>query len=113
MVTNPKYVIKKSTNGQFYWVLNAVNGEPILKSSETYVSKQGCQTSIASSKVTVADGNFKRLISLNRQYYFNQVAGNGLILGISEMYNTSAACENGIAAVKRDAPKANVEDTTI
>lgn len=113
MTNFPKYVLKRSTNFQFYWVLSAINGEPILKSSETYVAKQGCLTSIASSKACVADGNFKRLRSTNVQYYFNQVANNGQTLGISEMYTTAQGCENGIAAVKRDAPRANLEDTTI
>lgn len=76
MVNYPKYQIKKSVNSQFYWVLFASNVEPILTSSEQYVSKQGCQTSIASSKKNVADGNFKRLKATSGQYYFLQVAGN-------------------------------------
>lgn len=113
MVKNPKYQIKKSTNNQFYWVLISVNGEPILKSSEMYVSKQGCQTSIASSKSNITDGSFKRMKSVSNQFYFTQVASNGLTLGMSEMYQTSQGCENGIAAVKRDAPNSSIEDLTI
>lgn len=113
MVSNPKYVLKKSTNNQFYWVLNAANGEVILKSSETYVYKQGCQTSIASSRTCVADSNFKRLKAINGQFYFTQIANNGLTLGISEMYINAQGCENGIASVKKNAPIANYEDTTI
>jgi len=31
----------------------------------------------------------------------------------SEMYQTAQGCENGIASVKRNAPIANIEDTTI
>lgn len=109
---NPKYQIKKSTNNQFFWVLISVNGEPILKSSETYVSKQGCQTSITSSKNNLNDDNFKRAKSVSSQYYFTQVASNGLKLGISEMYQTLQGCENGVAAVKRDSPIASIEDLT-
>jgi len=113
MVNYPKYQIKKSVNNQYYWVLSASNVEPILTSSEQYVSKQGCQTSIASSKKNVADVNFKRLRSTNTQYYFLQIAGNYEELGKSEMYQTSQGCENGISSVKRNAPIANIEDTTI
>ena len=113
MVNFPKYQIKKSINNQFYWVLYASNVEPILTSSEQYNAKQGCQTSIASSKKNVADSNFKRLRATNGQYYFLQIAGNYEELGKSEMYQTSQDCENGIASVKRNAPIANIEDTTI
>lgn len=113
MVSFPKYQIKKSVNNQFYWVLYASNVEPILTSSEQYVSKQGCQTSIASSKKNVADTNFKRLRATNEQYYFLQIAGNYEELGKSETYRTSQGCETGIASVKKNAPIANIEDTTI
>lgn len=106
-----KYKVKKSVNNQYYWVLTAGNGEPVLK-SETYTSKQGCLHGIGSSQVCVADRNFKRYRSGNNQYYFNQVADNSQVLGISEMYNSSEACENGIAVVKREAPGAQIEDLT-
>jgi len=109
----PKYQIKKSINNQFYWVLYAVNGKIILPSSEQYISKQGCQNGIASSKRSVADSNFKRLTAQNGQYYFLQRANNHEPLGRSEMYESSYARDNGIDAVKRDAPIATVEDTTV
>ena len=112
MVNYPKYQIKKSINNQFYWVLWAVNGKIILTSSEQYTTKQNCQLSIASSKKNVADSNFKRLRAQSRQYYFLQVASNYEELGKSEMYESAPACENGIAAVKRDAPIAAIEDLT-
>lgn len=107
----PKYQVKKSTNYQFYWVLIAVNGEPILN-GETYSSKQGCLNGIASSKVCTSDSNFRRLTANNGQYYFNQIANNGEIIGKSEMYNTMQGRENGVSSVKRDAPNARIEDLT-
>jgi len=113
MANFPKYQIKKSTNGQYYWVLFAVNGEVILNSSETYVSKQGALNGVASSKRNVADNNFLRKTATSGQPYFLQIAGNGEPLGKSEMYNSIQARDNGIAAVKRDAPIANTEDLTI
>jgi uncharacterized protein len=108
----PKYILKKSSNLQFVWVLHAINGEVILPSSETYVSKQGALNGIASSKRNVADVNFLRKTATSGQPYFLQVAGNGEPLGRSEMYNSIQARENGIAAVKRDAPNAEIEDLT-
>ncbi|MDC6364002.1 MULTISPECIES: YegP family protein [Flavobacteriaceae] len=50
--------------------------------------------------------------SRNNQFYFNLFASNGKVITTSEMYISKQGCENGIAAVKRDAPVAKVEDTT-
>lgn len=111
MAKFPKYIIKRTSNYQYVWILYAVNGEAILN-SETYISKQGALTGIASSKKSVADGNFSRKTSANWQYYFVQVAGNGETIGTSEMYNSSQGRDDGIAAVKRDAPIAEIEDLT-
>lgn len=107
----PKYIIKRSSNYQYVWVLYAVNGEAILN-GETYVTKQGALTGIASSKKNVTESNFVRKTSSNWQYYFIQVANNGETIGTSEMYNTSQGRDNGITAVKRDAPIAEIEDLT-
>ena len=73
-------------------------------------SKQGALNGIISSKRNVADSNFSRKISTSNQPYFLQAAGNGEVLGKSEMYNSTQAREDGIAAVKRDAPIAEIED---
>lgn len=113
MADFPKYRLSKSSNNQYYWVLFAVNGEIILNSSETYVSKEGALNGIQSSKTNVADSNFQKLTASNGQLYFNQIATNWKIIGKSEMYNSVQGRDNGIAAVKRNAPLARIEDITL
>lgn len=109
---NPKYVLRRSTNWQYYWVLQAANGEPLIK-SEMYTTKEACKNGIASSKICTAGSHFQQNTSSNGyQYYFNQIAKNGQVLGTSELYNSKQAMENGVAAVKRDAPYAQTEDLT-
>ncbi len=44
---------------------------------------------------------------------FNLVAGNGQIIGSSEIYTSEKACLNGIESVKKNAPAAAVEDQTV
>ena len=44
------------------------------------------------------------------QFYFNLTATNGQVIASSEMYTTKAACENGIASVKTNAPNADTDD---
>lgn len=113
-MTNPKFQVFKDSANEFRFRLRSkANGEIILQSTEGYDSKQGCLKGIASVKVNSSiDKRYKRLNSTSGQYYFRLDAANGEPLGRSEMYNSSQAMENGIDAVKRDAPDAPIEDLT-
>ena len=44
---------------------------------------------------------------------FNLKAGNGEVIGSSEVYNSRASLEHGIASVKKNAPEAPVENQTV
>lgn len=44
---------------------------------------------------------------------FDLKAGNGEVIATSEVYSSDAACEKGIASVKKNAPIAGVEDQTV
>jgi uncharacterized protein YegP (UPF0339 family) len=93
--------------------LKASNGETILV-SERYYTKADCKDGIASVKTNSAyDFRFIRLVSGNRKYYFTLKAGNGEVIGTSEMYNTEESRDDGIAAVKLNGPHATVDDQTI
>ncbi len=49
----------------------------------------------------------------NAGFHFNLKAGNGEIVATSEVYNTLRSCMNGVDSVKRNAPKAALEDQTV
>lgn len=108
-----KFVITKRSNGEFQFNLKAGNGQTIL-SSEGYSAKSGCENGIESVRVNSQDDTrFDRKTSSNGKPYFNLKAGNGQIIGNSEMYESEAARENGIASVKSNAPDATVDDQTV
>ena len=110
-MTNPKFQMYKS-GSEFRYRLRARNGDIILQ-GEGYTSKQGCQNGIASVKANAPyDSRYERKLATNNQYYFVLKATNGEIIGVSETYTTAAARDNGIEAVKRDAPDAPTEDLT-
>ena len=44
---------------------------------------------------------------------FNLKAGNGEIIGVSEVYSTESACMNGIESVRKNAVEAKLEDQTV
>lgn len=107
-----KFIITKRTNGEYQFNLKADNHETILK-SEGYKTKAGCKNGIDSVKANAPyDHRYDRKVATNGQYYFNLKASNGEIIGTSEMYNSSAARDNGIESVKRNAPTAEVVDQT-
>lgn len=46
-------------------------------------------------------------------FKFDLKAGNGEIIATSEVYNSEAACKNGIESVAKNAPIAAVENQTV
>lgn len=109
-MTHPTFEITKSTNGQFHFNLTARNGEKILH-SELYTTKSNCEKGVESVKKNAAnDERFEREEASNGQYYFNLKASNGEIIGTSQRYTSSSARDNGIASVKENASKAQVEE---
>ena len=93
--------------------MKAGNGQTIL-ASEGYSTKAACENGIESVRKNAQDdGRFERKESSNGKHYFNLKAGNNQIIGNSEMYESVAACENGIESVKKNAPDAIIDDQTV
>lgn len=107
-----KFEIKKRINGDFMFNLKANNGQVIL-TSQGYASKSGCENGIQSVKNHAPyDSYYEKKVSTNSKYYFNLKASNGLIIGTSEMYESSSSRDNGIESVKTNAPSAIIDDLT-
>ena len=105
-----KFVITSRKNGEFQFVLKAGNGQVIL-ASQGYEAKSSCLNGIESvRKNSMDDARFERKESSNGKPFFNLKASNGQIIGTSEMYESTSACENGIESVKKNAPDALVDD---
>lgn len=58
-------------------------------------------------------GKFVVSTTANNGFKFNLKATNGEIIAVSEVYNTKAACLNGIESVRKNAVAANFEDQTV
>lgn len=105
-----KYIIEKSSNGQFYFVLTAKNGEVIL-TSEMYTTKQNCLNGIDSVKAhSPYDRYYSRKIATNGKYYFTLHASNGQVIGTSQMYVSVQGRDNGISSVKENGPISQIVD---
>jgi uncharacterized protein YegP (UPF0339 family) len=107
-----KFIVKKASNGEFYFSLQAGNGESILR-SERYASKASAEGGIASVKTNAPnDDRYERKAAANGQQMFNLKAANHQIIGTSETYASAAARDKGIESVKQNAPTAAIDDQT-
>jgi uncharacterized protein YegP (UPF0339 family) len=104
------YEIKTDKAGKFRFNLKAANGQIIL-SSEAYSDKSGALGGIASvQKYGPDSGNYDKKISSSGQPYFSLKAGNGQVIGSSEMYSSDAARDNGIASVQKNSPSTDIQE---
>ena len=110
---NGSFELKRSKSNEYYFVLKAENGGVIL-TSEMYKTKDSAENGIASvQKNAVLDERYARATSAaNGKFRFNLTAANHQVIGISELYETEATREAGIASVKRNGKSTNVKDNT-
>ena len=88
-------------DGEHYFHLLAGNGEKVLASQgySTAAAAQGGINSVASNGASAT--RYLQREASDGSRYFVLTATNGQIIGISEMYATSAGAERGAAAVQR------------
>ena len=104
------YELKKGAKYSFN--LKAANHQVIL-TSQSYESKAAAEGGIESvRKNGGSDANFERKTATSGQPYFVLKAFNGQVIGTSEMYESEAARDNGIASVKTNSPSTEVKDLT-
>ena len=107
-----KFELKKSKNGKFFFNLLATNGQIIL-SSEMYEAKASAENGIASVQKNAADdARYERLTGKDGSPYFTLKAGNGQVIGQSQMYSSEKARDGGIDSVKNTGPTASTDDQT-
>lgn len=101
-------VFRSPRDSRYYFRLRSRGNLEIILSSEGYASKQDCLDGIRSVKINSPfDSNYE-VRNGSDTYTFNLWAGSWEIIGHSERYTSSAARDNGIEAVKRDAAVAEI-----
>ncbi|MET0106354.1 MAG: YegP family protein [Sedimenticola sp.] len=106
------FELYKDARGEFRFRLNASNGKTIL-SSEGYKQRSSAENGIASVKKNSPDDNrYERKETINGQFMFNLKATNGQVIATSHSFKTPATRDEGIEAVRRNAPEAGVQDLT-
>jgi uncharacterized protein YegP (UPF0339 family) len=104
------YFLLTKSGAKFKFALKAGNNETIL-SSELYASRASAENGIASVKTNSStDSRYERKASKDDKAYFVLKAGNGEIVGTSEMYSSTGAAEKGIESCKANGPTAATKD---
>jgi uncharacterized protein YegP (UPF0339 family) len=105
-----KFEVYTDKAGEFRFRLKASNGQTIL-ASEGYKAKAGCTNGIESVKKNARnDANYERKETSSGKHRFNLKSTNSQVIGTSESYETTAARDNGIESVKKNAPDATVTE---
>lgn len=104
------YELKQSGATGYIFNLKAGNHEVIL-TSETYNSKDGAKTGIASVQTnSPKDDRYERKTANDGSPYFVLTSANGQTIGKSEMYSNTSARDNGIASVKTNGPTSTIKE---
>ena len=89
------------------------NNHEIILSGEGYISKAGVENGIQSVKQHAPyDAYYHRFNDVRGEYRYSLLAANNQVIGVSEGYKTAYGRDNGVEAVKREAPSALVVDQT-
>jgi len=107
-----KFEIYTDKAGEYRFRLVASNGQTVL-SSEGYTTKAAAANGIESVKKNAEDkAMFIPLTTEGGKFRFNLKARNNQVIGVSQLYSSAAARDNGIDAVARAAKDAEVVDLT-
>lgn len=101
----------ESTN-KYHFRLKAKNGE-IIFTGQGYADKKGCENGVESvGKNGTNEDNFEIKEAKDGRKYFVLKAGNGQVIGQSQMYKSDSGLKNGIASVGNNC-NCEVKDLTV
>jgi len=87
---------------KYHFRLKAKNGEIIL-TGQGYKTKKSCENGVASvGKNGSEEKRFEIKEASDGRKYFNLKAGNGEVIGTSQMYKSESGLKNGIASVGKN-----------
>ena len=108
-----KFEIYEDAAKEYRWRLKSPDGKILATAGQGYKSKESCKNGIELVK-TEADTDklkFEEYEDKGMEYRWRLKAANGqIVASSSEGYKSRADCEKAIAAIKKGASKAEVEE---
>ena len=100
--------LKTTSAGKWMFNLKAGNHQVIL-TSQSYEAEQGAMDGIESVRKNGASAaSFEKKVASSGAPFFVLKSSNGQVIGTSEMYQSEAARDNGIASVVENSPSQKV-----
>lgn len=101
VAVDTRFEIFKGLDSKYYFHLKANNGQIVLQ-SQAYTTKTSATNGVASVKTNGANpARFEVRAAADGQYYFVLKAGNGAVIGRSELYVSQANAVRGTETVQR------------
>ncbi|MBS2031764.1 MAG: YegP family protein [Deltaproteobacteria bacterium] len=98
-MTGARFDVFKGLDGKYYFDLRAANGEIVLQ-SQGYSTKTSANSGVTSVKINgINAARFEVRTAADSSTYFVLKAANGAVIGVSQMYGTSAAANDGIQSM--------------
>jgi uncharacterized protein YegP (UPF0339 family) len=98
--TGARVEVGAGTTGKFHFNMFAQNGQIIL-SSESYTTEAAAWNgAFAVQAAATAATSFAIKTATDGRFYFTVTADNGQVIGVSQLYTTKAAAQNGITSVQ-------------
>jgi len=98
---------------KFHFRLKAANGQIIL-TGQSYKDKASCENGVKSVQT---NGRVESMYEIkeasNGSKYFVLKAGNGQIIGQSQMYKSESGLKNGVISVGNNVANARLRDLTV
>ena len=95
-----KFEVFEGKDGKFYFHLLAGNGENVLR-SQGYTTRSGAKSGVETVKTNgVLEQRYLIREASNGDFYFVLIAGNGRIIGMSELYVSQANAQRGMTTVR-------------
>ncbi len=102
------YELGTNARGQYSFVLKAANTQTILH-SEQYESKAAALNGIASVQTNAPlEERYDLKSASDGRVYFTLRAGNGQVIGTSQMYASPATRATGMASVQTNGPSSEI-----
>lgn len=117
---HPKYLkgepvfqlFQSEKSGEYYYRLLSPGGQNILR-SWGHNWKKSCLNGIKSVKKNSQDSERYDRKEKGSRKWFNLKAGNGQVIGKSQLYESASGMENGIKGVMQYASSAEIKDLTL
>jgi uncharacterized protein YegP (UPF0339 family) len=108
-----KFELKLSKNNKYFFTLLEGTGQVVL-TSEMYETKASAVNGIESVKKNSADdARYHHLTGKDGALYFTLNAGNGQVIGQSQMFKDAKERDKELDLCKSDGPGASVSDLTL